>query len=78
VGNERGSGGREDQGELGGEGEDGGLLLGESDDDVRACIEGSDEGLRGYILCKSWKGVREIDVSTCKISLFVSGAKRIM
>jgi hypothetical protein len=60
VGNERSSGGWEDQGELGGEGEDGGLLLGESDDDVRACIEGSDEGLRGYILCKSWNGLETV------------------
>jgi hypothetical protein len=52
VGNERGSGRWEDQGELGCEGKDGGLLLGESDNDVRACIEGSDEGLRRDVLRK--------------------------
>ena len=76
--NERGSGRREDQGELGGEGKDGGLLLGESDDDVRACIEGSDEGLRGDVLSESWNGSEKRMNRRAKVSLFVSGVKRII
>lgn len=78
MGNERGSGRREDQGELGGESKDGSLLMGESDDDVRACIEGSDDGLRGDILSKSWNGSEKRMNRRAKVSLFVSGVKRIM
>jgi hypothetical protein len=50
--NERGSGRWWDQGEFGSEGKDGGLLLGESDDEVRARVEGLDDGLRSDILSK--------------------------
>ena len=53
MGNERGSGRWEDQGELRGEGKDGGLLRRESDNEVRAGVEGRDEGLRCDILSKS-------------------------
>src|ERR1700761_8320172 len=78
VGNERGPGGRENQGELGGEGKDGSLLLGESDDEVRARVEGSDEGLRGDILSESWEGSEKWVFQRGKVSHFVSGAKRII
>ena len=78
VGNERGSGGWKNQGELGGEGKDGCLLLGESDDEVRARVEGSDEGLRGDILSESWECLAKWVFQRGKVSHFVSGAKRII
>ena len=78
MGNERCSGRGEYQGELRGEGKDGSLLLGESDDDVRACIEGSDKGLRGNVLSESWNGSEKRMNRRAKVSLFVSGVKRIM
>ena len=78
VGNERGSGRWEDQGELGGEGKDGSLLLGESDDEVRASVEGGDEGLRGDILSECWEGSEKRVFRGAKLSHFVSGAKRII
>lgn len=52
--------------------------MGESDDDVRACIEGSDDGLRGDILSKSWNGSEKRMNQRAKVSLFVSGVNRTM